>query len=406
MSGSRYARDVDLSDANNAHTMAILSVPPGSNVLDIGCADGSVARMLVKRGCRVWGVETDKSAAAEAERYCEQVLVGDVEQINLRTSLDLQFDVVLLLDVLEHLREPEETLRAAAALLAPGGRLLASIPNVAHAAVKLHLLRGTFTYTDVGLLDRTHLRFFDQAAVEKLFREADLTVVEELRVTRLLSETEIEIDPDSFAPEVIKEATADSESETYQFVVVAQPRGELAPSDPQLSLTTHLQRRVQELEKDWRDRVERARQLEAVAQRAAELETMLTEREATLGERFAELETMLTEREATLGERVAELDGVHDQLKLLRLDLMVKEKYIAELRVDTAELEDLRTEMASARHELAHLRETENRVLNSAGYRLVDRTYDTLGKYPGLRRMARQFVRAVARTPLGARRPR
>src|SRR3954447_25015221 len=107
MSPSRYSRQVDLTNVNNAHTLGVLLVPPGSRVLDIGAGDGSVARALVERGCGVSAVEIDAEAARDARLCCEEVVVGDIEQMDLRAAFDDRvFDVVLLLDVLEHLKDP------------------------------------------------------------------------------------------------------------------------------------------------------------------------------------------------------------------------------------------------------------------------------------------------------------
>src|SRR5438477_5271006 len=104
---TRYSYDIDLQNLNTSHSLAILSVHPGSRVLDIGAADGSVARVLVSRGCEVWGVEVDEQAARQAALVCHRVVVGDAERLDLDEALGgMRFDVVLLLDVLEHLVEP------------------------------------------------------------------------------------------------------------------------------------------------------------------------------------------------------------------------------------------------------------------------------------------------------------
>ena len=190
MANTRYSYSVDLNNPTTSHSLAVLMVEPGSFVLDIGAADGSVARPLVARGCRVWAVESDPEAAAKAQSVCERVIVGDVERLDLETAVESRrFDVVLLLDVLEHLRTPLVTLERARALLAPGGRIIVSIPNVAHGAVRVSLMSGNFNYTETGLLDKTHLRFFDRRSVETLFRNARLRIVERLRVVRALTET-------------------------------------------------------------------------------------------------------------------------------------------------------------------------------------------------------------------------
>src|SRR5262245_29151028 len=74
---------VDLDDLNSPHTLAVLSVPPGSKVLDIGCGAGVVARALTARGCQVWGVELDPRQASSARNYCVEVREADVEVVSL-----------------------------------------------------------------------------------------------------------------------------------------------------------------------------------------------------------------------------------------------------------------------------------------------------------------------------------
>ena len=144
-------------------------------------------------------------------------------------------------------------LERAAAVLAPGGQIIASIPNVAHGAVRLALLRGSFEYTETGLLDRTHLRFFDRPAIEGLFRAAGLHIRDCLRVTRGLTETEIPIDPQAFPPAVVDEVAQDPESATYQFVIVAVPGDGSGATSGGESLAGRLQQRLLATERRFRE---------------------------------------------------------------------------------------------------------------------------------------------------------
>ena len=153
-------------------------MPDGARVLDVGCATGYLAAELVRRGCRVTGVEADPLAAQRARTHCAAVVVGDVEDPGCRGELaDLApFDVVLCGDVLEHLRDPWSALRALAAL---GTRVVLSVPNVAHWTGRRALARGRFPYAEHGLFDRTHLRFFTLASARELAEGAGLAVVAE-----------------------------------------------------------------------------------------------------------------------------------------------------------------------------------------------------------------------------------
>lgn len=249
---SRYGVDIDMANVNSAHSLAIGAVVPGSDVLDIGAADGSVARVLKKLGCRVWGIEADKIAAEEAALACEAVVVGDVEAMDLPEALGgKRFDVVLLLDVLEHLRDPAAVLSSIKGVLAPKGYAVASIPNVAHVAVRLQLLKGRFTYTDTGLLDRTHLRFFDRASVGELLLSAGFQAFDDIVVRSRVHETEIPVELSSLPAGLLDQIMADPDAETFQFVITIAPQGSAVFDDPPYLPIRELQRRLRPYELDY-----------------------------------------------------------------------------------------------------------------------------------------------------------
>jgi len=215
---------VDCDDLNSPHTLAVLAIPPGSTVLDVGCGPGVVAKALSARGCSVWGLEIDPRRASSARKYCVEVREGDIEAIALTDAFEgLRFDAILFLDVLEHLRDPGAVLAGAAELLAPGGRVLISIPNVTHGALRLELLSGRFRYRSSGLLDRGHLRFFDAEAVDELIREAGLHAESRLRVVRRLDQTEFDIDVAGIPGALRSELEGNADAQTYQFFVIARP---------------------------------------------------------------------------------------------------------------------------------------------------------------------------------------
>lgn len=220
----RYTADLDLRAVNDAHILAIGRVPANSKVLDLGAADGSVASILKRMGCRVSAVEIDATAAAAASEVCEDVAVGDLSRLDLAERFgEKTFDVVLMLDILEHTPDPASILIGVGRVLREGGWAVISLPNVAHVSVRLALLQGRFRYTETGLLDQTHLRFFDRKGVDDLLRQAGWEMFDLARVKRMLGATEIEVD--GVDADLLKELNRDVEALTYQFIVSAAPAG-------------------------------------------------------------------------------------------------------------------------------------------------------------------------------------
>jgi GT2 family glycosyltransferase/tetratricopeptide (TPR) repeat protein/2-polyprenyl-3-methyl-5-hydroxy-6-metoxy-1,4-benzoquinol methylase len=147
-------------------------------VLDIGCGAGRLGEVLKSRQpAEVVGVECVELAAQAARGRLDRVVVADAEQLDAAFAPGY-FDAVVCADVLEHLRDPARLLRLARGWLKPGGRLVASIPNVRNHEVVQGLLDGHWTYQAAGLLDRTHLRFFTRREIEKLFQSTGFTIRE------------------------------------------------------------------------------------------------------------------------------------------------------------------------------------------------------------------------------------
>ncbi len=147
-------------------------------VLDIGCAQGFLGRLLSPTDFRLYGVDADPSAVTVASPlYC------DAQQADIEGPLTFRFaepaDVMVLADVLEHTRDPADCLtRLCQEYLRPGAWVVISLPNMAHGYIRLSLLAGRFEYADRGLLDRTHLRFFTRASARRLVRECGLRIEE------------------------------------------------------------------------------------------------------------------------------------------------------------------------------------------------------------------------------------
>lgn len=150
------------------------------DVLDIGCGEGFFAAELAKDGNRVTGVDLLESPS-EGKALIRYIRADIADGIGGATEQlrGQRFDRVLLLDVLEHLPHPEKVLGECREVLRPAGALVVSVPNVANITLRLALFFGRFTYTDRGILDRTHLKFFTRKTARALLERSGYRILEE-----------------------------------------------------------------------------------------------------------------------------------------------------------------------------------------------------------------------------------
>ncbi|MGH2693162.1 MAG: class I SAM-dependent methyltransferase, partial [Actinomycetota bacterium] len=220
----RYEAQVDLSETNTARTQLVLMTGENKKVLEVGPATGYITEALSERGCRVTGLEIDPAAAERSREFAERMIVGDIEAMDLEEQFgEERFDVVMYGDVLEHLVDPQKVLVETRSILAPDGYVVASIPNVAHASVRLALLAGHFRYSSEGLLDRTHLRFFTRESIQALFEGAGYDVREVRVSTTGPFGTELGLRTEDFPPSLVDAVMSLRDSDTYQFIVGARP---------------------------------------------------------------------------------------------------------------------------------------------------------------------------------------
>ncbi|HEY1341417.1 MAG TPA: bifunctional glycosyltransferase/class I SAM-dependent methyltransferase [Bryobacteraceae bacterium] len=164
-------------DYLSPHTMARDRVPAGCRVLDLGCAGGYMASVLKEdKGCFVTGVDVEPPAS---RNRLDEFQLHDLNA-GVPRSAESGYDVVLMLDVIEHLNRPEsflEELRAKLALQA-SAELLISTGNVACGVTRLMLLLGQFNYGKRGILDITHTRLFTFGSLRRLLRQAGFEILE------------------------------------------------------------------------------------------------------------------------------------------------------------------------------------------------------------------------------------
>ncbi len=256
-----YEVPVDPNAENNSHSFALSFIGYNKSVLEVGCSTGYFTKIMVERGCDVVGIELDPDAAEVAEKWAERVVVGNIDEGDVWNYVkDESFDVVVLGDVLEHLRDPLGSLRQAVRKLKPSGFVVTSLPNVAHGDVRIALMQGRFRYSETGLLDRTHVRFFTLETIRELLSQAGLVVTDTKRVVMPLFHSELGVKRADVSHKTLDELHADPEIESYQYVMKSvrdngnQELAELASRVNELSARVHHQKmRIALVRKGLRD---------------------------------------------------------------------------------------------------------------------------------------------------------
>ncbi|WP_177218988.1 tetratricopeptide repeat protein [Polaromonas sp. OV174] len=151
--------------------LQMVSTPP-REVLDVGCFCGGTGRWLKKQfpTARVTGIEMLEKAAAVAREVYEEVHVGKFEDIDI-SAWQGRFDTIIAADVLEHMYNPWSVLQKLSALLAPGGAIYISLPNIRNLSILMGLAGGEWRYAGAGILDITHIRFFTKAQILEMLEQ-------------------------------------------------------------------------------------------------------------------------------------------------------------------------------------------------------------------------------------------
>jgi glycosyltransferase involved in cell wall biosynthesis len=159
----------------SSHQFALDAVPPRAKVIDLGAGPGGFARELVRKGCLVTVVDRAFDAApADPSVTCIRQDLDDEPRFRMR-----DYDYLLLLDVIEHVKEPErliERIRAQFDYTPP--TLVLTTPNIAFAAQRVMLMLGQFNYGKAGILDRTHARLFTFRSIRRLLTDAGFRIRE------------------------------------------------------------------------------------------------------------------------------------------------------------------------------------------------------------------------------------
>lgn len=158
----------------SSHTLAIRNVPEKSKVIDIGGGQGLIALELKKKGCHVTGID---QCELQNPDFYDEFHQANIDSVSLDFDFS-KFDTILMLDIIEHLSNPEEfldNLRAKSGLNQP--RMIVTSPNIAFWIIRVQLFLGQFNYGKQGILDKTHKRLFTFKTMKKIFTQCGYDII-------------------------------------------------------------------------------------------------------------------------------------------------------------------------------------------------------------------------------------
>lgn len=186
--GIFYNRKFDIVSANqhyepkyhfySSHSLALNSVYFGSEILVLGCGPTNLVRPFIEKGCKVSAL--DQEVDSELRFVCQDTVKGDVDHLDVEKQFPgRNFDQVLALDIIEHLREPEAFLHKLRQAYSSGKtEIIITTGNIAFLPLRLMLLIGFFNYGKRGILDRTHTRLFTFGSLRQMLQQYGFEVLE------------------------------------------------------------------------------------------------------------------------------------------------------------------------------------------------------------------------------------
>lgn len=218
-----YQVDLSARGQNDARIIAKNYVPNDSVVLDVGSACGDFGLLLQReKSCLVHGMEFSRASIEIAE---QTLAYSKIHQVDLN-SFDADsfqgytscFDCIALLDVLEHVVDSSGALRGLKRFLKPDGFFVVSLPNVAFGDIKLQLLTDNFIYTETGILDETHVRFFTYRSIAAYFAKQGIEILEcSVKVE------DVQWKLNGVPRRIKRYVLSDPHSFVYQYVFTARP---------------------------------------------------------------------------------------------------------------------------------------------------------------------------------------
>jgi SAM-dependent methyltransferase len=222
---SKYDFELDMT-TDNSNSVILRNIKEGTRVLDVGCAHGRMTKYLKEQlHCTTFIAEIDVQAIKHAVQWADMFFAGEDGNIenpdffnNLKNCGCDNLDYIIFADVLEHVRFSNNILEESKKILAKNGSVWISIPNIGHNSVLIDLWNNKFNYTDVGLLDNTHIKFFTEDSVKKIVDSCGFKIVSSFNLLNSVNCTEFNNSYDDVPPMVAHLMKKRDNAEVYQFV--------------------------------------------------------------------------------------------------------------------------------------------------------------------------------------------
>lgn len=173
---SVYKNVFNENENNTSWSLAYDFVNEGDKVLEVGSGNGNFAKALVNhKNCDLVCIEPDEGDAKLAQKKIKRVINKTIEE-SIADLKGEKFDKIVFLDVIEHLLNPVEVIYSLKKILKPKGKIVFSLPNMGHTSVRIMIMSGEYVYGDTGILDKTHLYFYTDTQINKVFNEAGFFV--------------------------------------------------------------------------------------------------------------------------------------------------------------------------------------------------------------------------------------
>lgn len=152
---------------HSPHSIVFNLIKKEKTLLDVGCNSGLLGKELIKKNVISDGIDINKKALLEANKYYRKTFIRDLYNPNLKIP-NIKYDYIVFSDLLEHIPRPDKLLLSSKKYLKDNGQIIVSIPNVARFEIRMKLLFGKFNY-EPGIMSPDHLRFFTKKSSVKMF---------------------------------------------------------------------------------------------------------------------------------------------------------------------------------------------------------------------------------------------